>query len=427
MNLSRRAFLKRTGPLIAGAAIGPQIIPAGVLAFDGRPGANDRIVTGHIGLGMRGRDLLRRFKHVGAVCDVDQRRLKEAQSKQSGPVAGFQDYRRLLDRKDIDAVVIATPDHWHALMAIQACQAGKHVYLETPFCRSLEEGLRMKQVVAETKRVVQVGGQARSNPLGFAACQVIRSGMLGDIQRVECWHPPDPRVESSPSSAPPAGLDWNLWLGPLNERPFDEKLFAGGWRNVPDLGGGELCGHGFHVFGLMTWFLDLDPRRLRKVIFTRLPADAARPEYSAGCEVRFELVDPTLDIVWAQPGVKQGKTDYGAKYLGTKDTAVVEGGSPGVGASRNVVPYISKEIVSSIERSRDHIDNWTNAIRSGRPPIFPVKDGFRANVFTRLACLAEKMGGEIKLEQGVSEERVEPALQKFDHIAYRSPWKLKSA
>jgi len=398
-----------------------------VLVLDGKPGVSGRIVTGHIGLGTRGGELVNRFKHVAAVCDVDQRRLDQVRPNLPQSAETVQDFRRVLDRKDIDAVVVATPDHWHALMAIQACQAGKHVYLEAPFCRSLEEGLRIKQVVAETRRCVQVGGQARSNPLGFAACQVIRTGMLGEIKRIECWHPPDLRIESSPWTAPPADVNWNLWLGPLNERPFDENLLAGGWRDVPNIGGGELCGHGFHIFGLMTWFLELDPQRLRRVSFTRLPSDKERPEYLPGCEVRFELTAPALEIVWAQPGTKLGKTDYGAKYFGTQDTAIVEGGAPGVGASRNVVPYISKEIAPSVERSKDHVDNWMDAIRTGKPPIFPVADGFRANVFTRLAELALKMGGEIRLEHGISEEHIEPLLQKADHLDYRSPWSLISA
>lgn len=424
MTWSRRTFCQKSGRLLAGAVVGQQIVPSGVLAIDGKPGANDRIVTGHIGLGERGQELIVKFKHPGAICDVDQRRLAQAHSKLPESVASFTDFRRVLDLKNIEAVVIATPDHWHAIMAIAACEAGKHVYLEAPLCRSLEEGLHIKQVAAETKRCVQVGGQGRSNPLGYAACQAIRSGLLGEIQRVECWHPPDLRVTPSPAASAPAEVDWNLWLGPLRERRFDAKVFDGGWRAVPDLGGGELCGDGFHVFGLMTWFLDLDPGRLRKVTFKRLPTDASMLDYSAGCEARFQLVNPALEIVWSQPGVKLGKTDYGVKYFGTKDTAIVEGGAPGVGASRNVVPYISKDLVPSIERSKDHIDNWMDAIRSGKAPIFPVKDGFRANVFTRLACLAEKMGGEIKLEKGVSEETVDPVLQEYDHIAYRSPWKL---
>ena len=409
------------------AALAPQIVPSGVLSLHGQPGANERLVTGHIGLGPRGRELLRRFKDVAAVCDVDLRRLAEVRTQFPEATASahaVQDYRRVLERQDIDAVVIATPDHWHALMAIEACQAGKHVYLETPVARSLAEGSRLQQVVAETKRCVQVGGQGRSNPLGFAACQVIRAGLLGDIQRIECWHPPDLQQPSQIAQPVPKELDWNLWLGPLEERPYDEAMFSGGWRFAPDIGGGELNGRGFHVFGLMTWFLELDPARVRKVTFKRLPADELKPESAPGCEVRFQLVEPALEIVWSQPGVKLGNTDYGAKYFGTKDSGVVESGERGVGASRNITPYISKEIAPSVERSKDQIDNWQAAIRSGQPPIFPVADGVRALVFTRLAALAEKQGGELRLESGVVVNGLNPELATLDALTYRQPWRL---
>ncbi len=424
---TRRSFLRRSARALAVAAIAPQIVPSGVLSLHGQPGANGRLVTGHIGLGPRGRELLRRFKDVAAVCDVDQRRLAEARMQFPESTASaqtVQDYRRVLERQDIDAVVIATPDHWHALMAIEACQAGKHVYLETPLARSLAEGNQLQRVVAETKRVVQIGGQGRSNPLGFAACQVIRAGLLGDITRVECWHPPDLRPPPPASQPPPKELDWDLWLGPLKERAFDEQLFSGGWRFAPDIGGGELNGRGFHVFGLMTWFLELDPARVRKVTFKRLPADELKPESALGCEVRFELVDPALEIVWSQPGVKLGNTEYGAKYFGTKDSGVVESGERGVGASRNITPYISKEIAPSVERSKDQIDNWRAAIRSGKPPIFPVADGFRALVFTRLAALAEKQGGELRLESGAGWSDLPAAVRELDAIEYRRPWRL---
>jgi hypothetical protein len=175
---------------------------------------------------------------------------------------------------------------------------------------------------------------------------------------------------------------------------------------------------------MMTWFLQLEPRRVRKVTFKRLPADGAQPAFAPGLQARFELVEPALEIVWAQPGVKLGNTDYGAKYFGTRDSGVVEGGERGVGASRNITPYISREIEPSVERSKDQIDNWREAIRSGKPPIFPVADGLRALVFTRLAAIAEARGGELLLPEAGDDSECLRYLCELEAPEFRSPWKL---
>ncbi len=417
---NRRTFLQRTARTVAWVAVAPQIVRSGVLPLHGQPGINESIVTGHIGLGPRGRELLPRFKHVAAVCDVDQRRLADVRPHLPETTQAFQDFRRVLERPDIDAVVIATPDHWHALMTVLACRAGKHVYLETPLCRSIHEGARMERVVTETGRCVQIGGQGRSNPLGFAACQLIRSGGLGEIRRIECWHPPDPAFGASPASSPPPGLDWDLWLGPLADRPFDEALFDGRWRFAPGIGGGALVDRGFHMFGLLTWFLDLDLRRLRKVSVTPPKPETADNAF----EARFELTGPDLEIIWSQPGTKAGNTEFGATYSGTRDSAVVEGGERGVGGSPNLLPYMAEETVPSVTRSKDQIDNWRDAIRSGSPPIFPVADGCRANTLVRLAGLARRAGGEILLPAGALTSEIPGAILTDDRLDCRSAWTL---
>jgi len=168
--LSRRDFLKATA---AGIAL-PYIIPSGVLAAPGRPGANDRIAIGHIGVGGMGTHHVQ--PDAVALCDVDANHLANAAKKVRGEPFLCKDYRELLDRKDVDAVIIATPDHWHAIQTVHACQAGKDVYVEKPTCRTIQEGQAMVNAARYYGRVVQVGAQGRSNPNAHAACEFIRNG-----------------------------------------------------------------------------------------------------------------------------------------------------------------------------------------------------------------------------------------------------------
>ena len=178
---SRREFIKKSA--VAATSVGfPTFIPEGVLAAPGRPGANDRIVYAHIGVGGMGQSHV--VPDAAALCDVDQNHLHEVAKRVKGTPFLTNDYRYILDRKDIDAVTIGTPDHWHALMTVHACQAGKDVYSEKPTCKTIQEGQAMVNAARSNKRVVQIGSQGRSNPFAHVACQFIRNGQIGDRKSV---------------------------------------------------------------------------------------------------------------------------------------------------------------------------------------------------------------------------------------------------
>src|SRR5262249_23003419 len=143
----------------------------------------------------------------------------------------YDDYRRILERKDIDAVTIGTPDHWHAMMTVHACQAGKHVYSEKPTARFIGEGRAMVNAARRYRRVVQIGAQGRSNPNARAACQYVRNGMLGKVTHVEIVHPDNPSTTQGPGNFPvPPNLKWDLWLGPAKERPYHPLLHPANFR-----------------------------------------------------------------------------------------------------------------------------------------------------------------------------------------------------
>ncbi len=230
---SRRRFLRA-------AAVGfPLLLPARVALGQGPGSPSARIVTGHIGLGPAGRAHLQaRRGNVGAVCDVDTNRLYEGAALAGPGTEVFPDYRRILDRKDVDAIVIATPDHWHASMAIEAIEAGKDVYIEAPASRSLGEGLRLARTARYFGAVVQAGpgAVALERPTG---------------PEVTAWGAANPAGGDPRTTAdPPEGLDWPAWVGPLRPRPYHPDALHGGDRWMMDLGGGQIRQQGAALFAI---------------------------------------------------------------------------------------------------------------------------------------------------------------------------------
>jgi hypothetical protein len=212
---TRRGFLKRSSRLVTAGLVAPTIVRSGALKAEGRPAANERVGVGFIGVGGRGANLLGHYAENAqfpcvAVCDVDQE-LREKAAKRLGPEAGkHNDYRELLDRKDVDAVVIAVPDHWHAITAIQSCEAGKDVYCEKPLSLTVRQGRAMVDAARRYGSVFQTGSQQRSQSNFREACELVRSGRLGKIEsiRVSVWGPPNPFHQGSTGtsgSAPPPG------------------------------------------------------------------------------------------------------------------------------------------------------------------------------------------------------------------------------
>jgi predicted dehydrogenase len=233
--MSRRRFLQ-AGALALG---GIHLAPSGVIGAPGRPGANDRFVVAHMGVGGMGGTHLRNMLtfqqenkvRIAAVCDVDDYRLEAARDQVGGDVAAYRDYRHIIERKDIDAVIIATPDHWHAVQTVHACQSGKHVYVEKPASVTVREGQAMVAAARANKVAVQVGAQARTAKGAWHTCRAIRNGIVGRVKKVTCWHYASPADDQPvPDSEPPEHLDWDLWLGPLPWRPYNRRYCPGTFR-----------------------------------------------------------------------------------------------------------------------------------------------------------------------------------------------------
>jgi predicted dehydrogenase len=248
--LSRRGFLQSTVAAAGAASLGVA-------------GANDRVIVGVMGIRDRGMDLASELAkrddvEVRYLADPDSR-LFEDRAKHIESIAGtrprcIQDYRRILDDPEVDAVAMATPDHWHALGTVQACQAGKDVYVEKPTSHSIWESRKMVEAARTYERVVQVGTQNRSAEYIHAALEYLQSGSLGDIHWVRILNSKlRERLEPKPDAPAPEGVDYDLWLGPAPERPFNENHFHYQWHWFWDYGGGDLINDGVHQMDLARW------------------------------------------------------------------------------------------------------------------------------------------------------------------------------
>src|SRR5688572_9284827 len=263
--MDRRTFAKASGSaMITGAAAASS--PGSAVA-----GSNNRIRCGFIGVGGMGRGDLRDFLRcenveVVAVCDVWQPNMEQAVQMTDGKATGYKDFRRVIDRKDVDVVVVATPDHWHGYITTQACQAGKDVYVEKPLAYNIHEGRRMVEAARKYNRVVQAGTQQRSGRHFQQAVDFVRSGKLGKISRVATWNLQNESpygMNKFPDSDPPPGLDYDLWLGPAPKRPFNPNRFIFSFRYFWDYAGGYATDWGVHHIDIVQWAMDVrGPKRV---------------------------------------------------------------------------------------------------------------------------------------------------------------------
>jgi predicted dehydrogenase len=261
-------------------------------------GAQERIRLGFIGLGNRGDQVLEAFlaqrdAQVVALCDLYQPYLDFAAHKVGGQPAQYRDYRQLLERRDVDAVVICTPDHWHALQTIHACQAGKDVYVEKPLSLCLVEGRRMVEFARRHRRIVQVGLQRRSADFVRQACELIRRGGIGKVTVVRAFHIQNEWPEGigrPPDGPPPADLDWDAWLGPAPRRPYNPNRTFYRFRWFYDYSGGQLTNMGVHYLDVIHWALGQEAPRAVTAMGGKFALEDNR-----------EIPD-TLEVLWHYPG-----------------------------------------------------------------------------------------------------------------------------
>ncbi len=403
--ISRRGFLRRGAMLGALGATAPSLIPSGVLAAEGRPGANDRIGIAGIGVGRRGGGLIRRASglkdaQVVAVADVNLRRAEQMAASLSADA--YQDYRKLLERKDVDAIITATPDHWRALVCIHACQAGKDIYAEKPMTLTIREGRLMVQAVRKYKRVFQTGSQQRSMAANRLGCELVRNGRIGKVRTVVGHNYPSPWECALPGQKVPDGLDWDMWCGPTEAVPFHADLYAPrakpGWISFRPYSGGEMTGWGSHGLDQIQWALGMDESgpvevwteggKFNPPTYT---APDSRGRGDKACDspmifYRYEE-DTILKLDNGNPG--------GGIFIGNKGKIEIFRGR----VTSNPPELVKQPITDSdirLYKSDHHMQNWLDCIKKREKPVADVEIGHRSATVCHLGNIARRLGRRLR-------------------------------
>jgi predicted dehydrogenase len=410
-SVSRRRFLRRA-VLGAGAAVAmPTLIPRGVLAANGVPGANDRIRIGFIGIGRQATDLLRNLltqkqAQYVAVADVNLNRAKESAAK-NGADAFYQDYRKLLERKDIDGVVTATPEHWRINICLHACQAGKDVYAEKPMTLTIREGRLMVEAARKYKRVFQAGSQQRSVWIDQAGCEFVRTGGLGKIKRVYVWNYPSPWECALPAEPIPEGLDWDMWCGPTDVVPYNKDLYLPranpGWLSFRRYSGGEMTGWGAHGFDMMQLALGMDNSgpvevwaegpRYTPPTYTKAESKERGDKACSVPSVFFRYAgDIVMEMVDKTPDGERPPS-FGGIIIGDKGKMTID---------RGRISSDPEEMAFDIKKKRpaglsdNHIKDWLDCMRTRKNPTADVEIGHRSATVCHLGNIARYTGRRLK-------------------------------
>jgi predicted dehydrogenase len=399
--VSRRTFLQTAGAVAGSALVLPHLIPSNVLAAQARSGANQRLSIALIGVGERGMNHLANLVdrmgkgelNVVAVCDADEKRLDKAKQIAGPKADAFRDYRYILQKKDIDAVIIATPDHWHGVQFVQAAECGKHVYCESPACSTIDEGKAMIEAARKAKIATQIGAQGRSLPEAYLMRRYLADGAIGKVTSVTCWSKPG-LVDDNPmpDEDPPPELDWDLWLGPLRRQSYNPRFSNGVFRWMMESGGGRICHPGAHVMSCAMWWLGADGTGPDSIEAVGTVPTKGLWDTAVDMKVTYTFKNPDWVLTWNQydksveseeqkPEERTpdeapiAQPDCGAIYHGEKGEAVAWGGDMGIWAERKARQWKSASSSVEIGKIPDHIEDWLNGIRTGAKTIMNVEAG----------------------------------------------------
>ncbi len=421
--IHRRQFLQGA----AAALAAPLFVKSSALGNADKAPASERITLGFIGMGTMNRGHLGHFLgardvQVVAVCDVDTTRresakktVEERYGKDGGAktCAAYTDFRELLARKDIDAVVIATPDHWHAIPAIEACKAGKDVYCEKPLSLTIHEAKTMMEAARKYNRVFQTGSQQRSSPEFRLACELVRSGRIGKIKTVNVNVGAPSKPCDLPEEAMEQGLDWDRWLGPAPKRGYNSVLSPRGvhkhfpnWRLYREYSGGMMTDWGAHHFDIAQWGLGMDESGPVEII----PPDD--PKAQKG--LRYIYANG-VEVVHGPGG--------GVQFIGTNGEITVNRGKL-MSVPEGIIKEPLGEKDVHLFKSPGHQRNWLECIRTRKRPLCDVEIGARSVTVCHLGNLAYWNHRKLRWDPTKWEFVEDAEANKWRDRERRDPWQL---
>ncbi|HUJ23571.1 MAG TPA: Gfo/Idh/MocA family oxidoreductase [Bryobacteraceae bacterium] len=424
----RRSFMKHAGVRSA--------VAAGSL-FQWNPrakGANERVVVALIGGRNQGRGVATRMIEQGAeiktFCDLDDEVLRKVGAElgkaQNKSVSTVKDFRRVLDDKDIDGVIIATPDHWHTHIALPGCQAGKDLYLEKPVSQTIHEGHLIRDAARKYNRIVQVGTQRRSAEYCKSAIEFVASGKLGKICLVKAWHSQiRESIGKPPDGSPPASIDYDVWLGPAPKRPFNPNRFHYNWRFFWDYGNAEIGNQGVHVLDLAMWGIQ-SIRGISRCLPGRVSSNGGIYWLGDAKEVPDTQV-VTYDygdfmLVWELRSFTKGRPleglQYGAAFYGTEGSLVI-GGSSWTAFNKDGAAERTVE-----DSGGSHEKRFLDAVRSRERPNADIEIGRLSTTLCHLGNISHRLRRDVVFDPSTETFGDDKAANARLTKEYRSPYEL---
>jgi predicted dehydrogenase len=406
---SRRSFLKTTGALTAASTLPSWFIDEcaaqGTRQQAKSLAPSERINLALIGCGGQGRSDARNAQRYGkiiAVCDVDIRRLGNARKDFPG-ADGYSDFRKLLERKDIDAVICGTVDHWHTLVSMAAMKAGKDIYCEKPLTLTIDEGKRLVKVQQQTKRVLQTGTQQRSSIYFRLACNLVRNNRIGKINKVEVWIPAGLRQGPFKSSPVPEGFDYDFWLGQTPKVEYVKERTHFSFRYWWDYSGGTMTDWGAHHNDIGLWALDMDssgPNSIEgRQLVDMIPGGfTAASEYEVTYTYANGVVHTCKSTTASEwhGGVKDPNgQQHGIKFHGSEGWIWVTRGSIKASERRILTEKLPNN-ARYVYLSNDHMGNFIDCVKSRKVPICPADIGHRSASLCHLGVIALRLGRKLR-------------------------------
>jgi len=435
----RRGFLRRSAAALGGLAAAPYVIPATALGGEGRPSASERVVTGYVGVGPRGLLNLREQlscpdAQVVAVCDVWKNRRDRAKAVvdahyKNGDCRAYNDFRELLERDDVDAVGVATADHWHVPVTIAAAKRGKDVSCEKPLGVSVAEDLACREAIKRYDRVFQYGTEARCRPACRLGAELIRNGRLGEIREIRVKAPNSIGGGSREPKPVPEGLDYDLWLGPAPWREYTGCPESGpGWFHVYDYAIGFIAGWGAHPLDLLVWSFDTHLQGNWEVEGTGVIDKQGANDAVHDWDLRFRFASGVTMSYWAN-GLPKDEHPRLAKLGNYAQLIGSEGWIAVYYASMDCEPQSLREPPPGpddfrLPEGKGQERNFIRCVRTRETPVSHIDDAVHSDVISHLGDIAIRAGRKITWDP-VKEEIVgDPEASRMLARTMRPPWQL---